>query len=145
MYVCVYECVCGTVHVRALVSVCVCVCVRVYSSLGVHEVSFRPSRHACLGLSLFVFGVALAPGAWLDRKGLLLFSQIYPLRDWGRIAFPVVISHVVAQWLQRHAIYVPCLRLHTEPTFPSLPSCLTGESSFPQWAAVCPAHMDRGS
>ena len=42
-------------------------------------------------------------------------------------------------------IFTPCLRLHTEPTFPSLPSCLTGESSFPQWAAVCPAHMDRGS
>ena len=48
----------------------------------------------------------MAPGAWLDRKGLLLSSQIYPLRDWGRAAFPVVISHVVAQWLQRHAIHV---------------------------------------
>ena len=116
--------------------------VRVYSSLGVHEVSFGPSRHARHGLSLFVFGVALAPGAWLDRKGLLLFSQIYPLRDCGRIAFPVVISHVVAQWLQRHAIYVPCLRLHTDPTFPSLPSCLVGESSFLQWDAVCPAHAE---
>jgi len=64
MYMCAYECVCGTVRVCALVSVCVCVCVRVYSSLGVHEVSFRSSRHAC------VSHCSYSVGPWLQVHGL---------------------------------------------------------------------------